>query len=282
SSLTFAVFGVAAVLAAAPARAAAMMAASSLAAAMRTDDMAEMGDGWRRMRGSTVALLVSVVVIALSATAATAFAVSTRTRFGLVVGEAVLLVSIAGIRVFLAAAIGPLRRRRAFEPDRVREAPSSALASPYWLALAGVVITIGSLFPNWIGYLDGQKHKGVSAALVAVWLGAAAVGALLTTLAFAYDKDGALRASAALGRWLDQLVGGALAAFHRFIYAPVAAITLRVSDWIARGDGQLARATAASGLLALWAARAPAVPLIIALAAVLALAVGLASPGLFR
>src|SRR5216684_818645 len=49
SSFTYAMFGIACVLAAAPARAAATMAASSLAAAMRTDDMAEMGDGLRRV-----------------------------------------------------------------------------------------------------------------------------------------------------------------------------------------------------------------------------------------
>ncbi len=282
SSLTFATFGVACVLAAAPARAAATLAASSLAAAMRTDDMAEMGDGLRRMRGSTVALGVSVIVITLSAAAATAYAAGTRTQFAFVIGEAVLLVSISGIRVFLAAGTGPLRRRRAFEPDRVRDAPSAGLAWPYWLALAGAVIAIATLFPSWIGYLDGHKHKAGSAAAVALWVGVAALGVALTYLTYAYDKDAALRASAAIGRWLDQLVHGALAVLYRFIYNPVAAITVRVSELIPQGDGELARASGASGRLALWAARAPAVPLLIAVAAVLALAVGLASPGLFR
>jgi hypothetical protein len=282
SSLTYAMFGVACVLAAAPARAAATMATSSLAAAMRTDDMAEMGDGLRRMPGSTIAVLASVLVIAASAALATSYAAGTRTRFALAIGEAVLLVSIAGIRVFLAAGTGPLRRRRAFEPDRVREAPAEALAWPYWLALVGVVITVATLFPTWIGYLDSQKHKAGSAEAVVVWVAVAAIGVALTSIAYAFDKDGALRASAALGRLLDWIVYGALAALYRFIYAPVAAITVRVSEWIPQGDGELARASAASGRLALWAARAPAVPLLIALAAVLAIAVGLASPGLFR
>ncbi len=282
SSFTYAMFGIACVLAAAPARAAATMAASSLAAAMRTDDMAEMGDGLRRMPGSTVAVLVSVLVITASAALATSYAAGTRTRFALVIGEALLLVTIAGIRVFLAAGTGPLRRRRAFEPDRVRDAPAEALAWPYWLALVGVVITVATLFPTWIGYLDGQKHKAASAEAVVVWAAVAAIGVALTSIAYAFDKDGALRASAALGRLLDRIVYGALAALYRFIYAPVAAITVRVSEWIPQGDGELARASAASGRLALWAARAPAVPLLIALAAVLAIAVGVASPGLFR
>jgi len=138
------------------------------------------------------------------------------------------------------------------------------------------------LFPSWIGYLDGQKHKAGSAAAVALWVGVVALGVALTSLVYAYDKDGALRASAATGRWLNQLVHGSLAVLYRFIYNPIAAITVRVSEWIPQGDGELARASATSGRLALWAARAPAVPFLIAVAAVLAIAVGLASPGLFR
>ncbi len=268
SSFTYAMFGIACVLAAAPARAAATMATSSLAGAMRTDDMAEMGDGLRRMPGSTIAVLASVLVIAASGALATSYAAGTRTRFALVIGEAVLLMTIAGVRVFTAAGMGPLRRRRAFEPDRVRDAPAEALAWPYWLAVVGVLSTVATLFPTWIGYLDGQGHKAGSAEAVVVWVVVAAIGVALTAVAYAFDKDGALRASAALGRLLD-----------RTVYA---AITVRVSEWIPRGDGELARASAASGRLALWAARAPAVPLLIAIAAVLAIAVGLASPGLFR
>jgi hypothetical protein len=68
----------------------------------------------------------------------------------------------------------------------------------------------------------------------------------------------------------------------RFIFEPVTAIALRVNEWIPQGDGELARAAAASGRLALAAARAPAAPLLVTLAAVLALAVGLFAPGLFR
>src|SRR5260370_358624 len=173
-------------------------------------------------------------------------------------------------------------RSRGFLRPRPREAPAEALAWPYWLALVGVVITVATVFPTWIGYLDGQKHKAASAEAVVVWVAVGAIGVALTAIAYAFDKDGALRASAGLGRLLDRIVHGALAALYRFIYAPAAAITVRVSDWIPQGDGELGRASAASGRLALWAARAPAVPLLIALPAVLAIAVRLASPGLFR
>src|SRR5260370_38277394 len=78
SSFTYAMFGIACVLAAAPARAAATMATSSLAAAMRTDDMAEMGDGLRRMPGSTIAVLGSGPAIAADPALATSYAAGAR------------------------------------------------------------------------------------------------------------------------------------------------------------------------------------------------------------
>ncbi len=282
SATTFAVLGVACVMAAAPARAAATMAVSSIAAAMRTDDLAEMGGSWRRMRASTFALLLSALVIAFSAAGTQAFAISSRSRFALAIGEAVLLVSIAAIRVVLAVAIGPLRRRRAFEPDRVREAPTASLGWPYYLALAGAALAVASLVPAWAGFLDGSKHKSAAAAAVALWAGVGGLGILLTTFAYATNKDGALRASALLGDWLDRLLAWAAAAYSRFISGPVMALTVRLSELIPEGDGDLARAAAASGRFALAAARAPALPLLVVLAAVLALAVGLVTPGLFR
>ncbi len=77
-SSTFAIAGVAAVLAMAPARAAGMLAAASIANAMRTDDLAEMGDAWRRMRASSGALLGSALVMGLAVSGALAFSVPSR------------------------------------------------------------------------------------------------------------------------------------------------------------------------------------------------------------
>jgi len=282
SSTTYAVVGVACVLAAAPARAAATLAVSAIAAAMRTDDMAEMGNGWRRMRVTTTALFLSGLVIALSSASTVALAVGSRSRFGLVLGEAVLLVSIAALRVPFAIAIGPLRRRRAFEPDRVREDPNATLSWPYWLAAAGAALTVASLFPGWIGFLDGQQHRAAPATGLVVWAAVAVIGVVVVVIAFGADKDGAHRASALVGRGLDRLLDGGAAAYSRFLSEPVGVITVVVSDWIPQGDGDLARAAAASGRLALAAARAPAAPLLVALAAVLAIAVAILSPGLFR
>jgi NADH:ubiquinone oxidoreductase subunit 5 (subunit L)/multisubunit Na+/H+ antiporter MnhA subunit len=282
SITTYAVVGVACVLAAAPARAAATLAVSAIAAAMRTDDMAEMGDGWRRMRATTTALMLSALVIALSAAGAVALAASSRSRFGLALGEAVLLVSVGAVRVPFTIAIGPLRRRRAFEPDRVREGPVASLSWPYWLGLAGAALAVASLFPGWIGFLDGQKHIAAPARALALWAAVVVIGLIVTAVGYGIDKDGAHRASALLGRVLDRLLEGAADAYSRFLAEPVGVITVIVSDWIPQGDGDLARAAAASGRLALTAARTPAVPILVALAAILTIAVAVLSPGLFR
>jgi NADH:ubiquinone oxidoreductase subunit 5 (subunit L)/multisubunit Na+/H+ antiporter MnhA subunit len=279
---TYAVVGVACVFAAAPARAAATLAVSAIAAAMRTDDLAEMGDGWRRMRATTTALMLSGLVIALSAALATALAVSSSSRFGLALGEAVLLVSIAAIRVPFTIAIGPLRRRRSFEPDRVREGAGASLTWPYWLGLAGAALTIASLFPGWVGFLDGLKHAAAPGRGLALWAAVVVVGLVVTAVAYGLDKDGAHRVSALLGRGLDRGLEGSTAVYSRFITEPVGAITMFVHDWVMQSDGELAQAAAASGRLALAAARAPAVPLLVALAAALTIAVAVLSPGLFR
>ncbi|HKW92557.1 MAG TPA: proton-conducting transporter membrane subunit, partial [Methylomirabilota bacterium] len=91
SPATYGVAGVAAVLTLAPARAGALLAVSTLASAMRTDDLVEMGDAWRRMRASSGALLVCTLVIALAPIAALANGAGSRTKIGVALGEAALL-----------------------------------------------------------------------------------------------------------------------------------------------------------------------------------------------
>src|SRR3989442_8206759 len=102
---------------------------------MRADDMGEMGEAWRRMRASSGALLASAIVIGLAASGALAFGVSSRSRLGIALGEAVLLLAVGAIRVFFGASFGILRRRRAFYPARV-PAPEGARGVPYWRGVA--------------------------------------------------------------------------------------------------------------------------------------------------
>jgi len=281
-STTFAVAGIACVLAMAPARAGAWFAISSIANAMRTDDLVEMGDAWRRMRASSTALLASTIVLGLSATGALAFGASSRSKLGLALGEAALLIAVAALRVFLATAFGPLRRRRAFDPDRVREAPQAALSWPYWLALGGAAFLIASLITGWLNFLDGQKHPAPSVAAFAVWAGAAIVGFAVCALVYVRAKDGALRASAAAGAWLGRAVGLVFGVIDRFLVAPTTDLARRLGDWIPQGDGALGRFATASGQLALASVRAPALPMLVLLAVVLAVVFALVAPGIAR
>jgi NADH:ubiquinone oxidoreductase subunit 5 (subunit L)/multisubunit Na+/H+ antiporter MnhA subunit len=277
----FAIAGVAAVLAIAPARAAALLAVSTLANAMRTDDLAEMGDAWRRMRASSGALLVSAVVIGLAASGALAYGVSSRSKLGIALGEAVLLVAVAALRVFIGASFGILRRRRAFDPDRVRE-PQQALAFPYWLAGAGAVLLVASFITGWLHLLDGQKHPTPSPAAIAVWVAIAGIGFAACAFAFTRSKDGALGWSAAGGAFLRRYAYGGLRVVDRFLVAPTTDAARRLSDWIPAGDGAVGRFAIASGQLALAAGRGPAVPIIVGAAILLALVLALAAPGIVR
>lgn len=279
---TFAVAGIACVFAAAPARVAAGLAASAFSAAMRTDDLAEMSGAWRRMRASAVVLLAAAVVLGLSACGALAFSVATSSRLGLALGEAVLVVSLGSMRIFLAIAIGPLRRRRAFEPDRVREVAASSLTWPYVLALGGAALVAASMVRGWLDFLDGHKHPGPNVLTYALWIAVALVGFAVTAIAYSANKDGSLRASATIGSWTDRLAAIVLRTADRFVIGPVAGLAGGTGEWIPVRDDTLGRSFIATGRLAAAAARAPALPMVILLVVLLAAGLAFISPGVFR
>jgi NADH:ubiquinone oxidoreductase subunit 5 (subunit L)/multisubunit Na+/H+ antiporter MnhA subunit len=280
---TFAVAGIACVLAAAPARTAAVLAASAIAGAMRTDDLAEMGDAWARMRVSALALLLAAMVLALSATGALAYGVSSRSWLGVAAGEALLIVSIGAMRVFLAMALGPLRRRRAFEPDRVREAPRGSLGWPYWLVVGGGIFLLASFVRSWLDFLDGHKHPAPDAGAYVLWIAVVVIGFAAASFAYVRNKEGALKASGVAGSRLSRLAWAGSRYFDRFIVAPVTELARRTGDrWIPEGDARLARTVDTTGRLIVAGTRLPVLPVVIVTAVILTLVVGLLSPGVFR
>jgi NADH:ubiquinone oxidoreductase subunit 5 (subunit L)/multisubunit Na+/H+ antiporter MnhA subunit len=279
---TFAAAGLATVMVAAPARAAGVLASSAVAGAMRTDDIAEMGDAWRRMRSSSIALLAAGLLLGLSAFGALVYGVSARSWLGVLSGEAALLIAVAAARVFLGASLGPLRRRRAFEPDRVREVASESLGWPYWLVLAGAVLLVASVLRGWLNFLDGHTHPAPSAASLVLWGGVVVAGFAVAVIAFATNKDGALRASTVAGGWLATGESAVRASADRFLVAPVTDLARRIDVWLPAGDGAVGRFAVSTGRLALAGMRAPALPVVLVLAVVLAIAVGLVSQGASR
>jgi hypothetical protein len=218
----------------------------------------------------------------LSAAGALAISVDSRTRFGITLGEAVFLIALAALRIFMAVGTGPLRRRRAFDPDRVRDAPPPALGWPYWLVLASVLLVGASFLTSWLGFLDGRTHHAAKTAAYILWVAIAAAGFAGAAFAYATSKDGSLVASAWLAARGGAALAGATALIQRFVLQPSARIVDKTSEWLPAGDDALGRASLQSGKLAAASLRAPALPVLFVMAVLLALLVALLSPGVLR
>jgi hypothetical protein len=252
------------------------------ATAMRTEDMSEMEDGWNRMRGVSMVLLTAGIALGLSAVGALAISTDTRTRFGVTVGEAVFLIAVASMRVFMAVGTGSLRRRRAFDPDRVRDAPSAGVAWPYWLVVAALALGAASLVTGWLGFLDGRTHGAAKTNAYALWPAISLAGFAVAAFTFARSKDGALRASTWAAAIAGRVVATAADAGGRFLLAPLARIVDRTGQWVPAGDGAIGRVSLVSGRAAASVLRAPALPALIVMAVLLAFLVALLSPGVLR
>jgi hypothetical protein len=228
-------------------------------------------------------LLVAGLVLALSATGALAAAVSSGSLLGLVLGEAVVLVSLGAFRIFFAIAIGPLRRRRAFEPDRVREAPAGSLVWAYLLALVAAALVAATTLRATLDFLDvGHKHNALNTTAYAWWVAAALVGLVAAAIAFRLSRDGAVRASWGIGSRVERLTAFALLGVNRFVIAPSVGIAAGTSEWIPSRDDALGRSTVVTGRLFLTITRWPVLPALILLAVLLAAVVAFVSPGVFR
>ncbi len=281
-AFTFAVAGVACVLAVAPARAAGMLAAAAITNSMRSDDLRELGDAWRRMRASAAVLLLVSIAFGAVTVGALALAVDSRSRFGVVLGEAVFLAVLAAYRIFMSVSFGPLRRRRAFDPDRVRDAPPNVVGFPYWLVLIAIVLGAATLITGWLGFLDGKTHHAAKLPAYEIWALVALFGVVAGTLTFSWSKDGALGASGWVSALVDALILRTAAGLDRFIIGPAARIADRTGDLIFLSDAAVGRASLATGMAASASARAPVLPVLLVMTVLLGVLVVLLSPGVLR
>ncbi len=282
SYFTFATAGVACVFAVAPARAAATLAASAVARAMRTLDMTEMGDAWRRMRASAGVLLGAAILIGMAATGALVFGVDTRSRFGVVLGESVFLVTVAALRVFLIVSIGPLVRRRAFEPDRVRDVPRPARPWPYALLVVSAALAVAAMSSPWLVFFDHMTHHLPQVAAYLIWLAVPVVGFALVGIAVKMSKENAVRAMVLLDETVTSRMAAAGAFLDRYVFVPLLNIVERVSRWVPLGDSAIGRVSLVTGRAAATAVIAPALPVLLVMAVLLAFLIVLLSPGVLR
>jgi hypothetical protein len=115
-----------------------------------------------------------------------------------------------------------------------------------------------------------------------VWIAVALVGFAAAAIAYRASKDGAVRASSWLGSWMDRFVARAIGTVDRFVIDPAEGLAIGTGEWIPARDDALGRSAVFAGRLAAAAARVPVLPAVILLAVLLAAALALMSPGVFR
>jgi len=241
-----------------------------------------MGDAWRRMRSSATVLLGVAIALAVSAAGALAIGVDSRTRFGITLGEAVFVVAVAAMRVFLVASSGPLHRRRAFDPDRVRDAPRASLGWPYWLVLASLVLFAASLVPPLLTFLDNGKHATATAAAYALWVAIAVAGLAAAALPIGSNKVGSLRASSWLSLLPERLESAGQNVLGRYVVNPAVSIVERTERLVPAADAAVGRISHLSGRYAVAALHSGDVGVLVMMAVLLSLLVALLSPGVLR
>jgi hypothetical protein len=246
---------------------------------MRTVDLRAMGGAWTRMRATAVALLLTAAVVCLAALPSAML--RPRSTVQIAFGAGLVLTAVATLRPYFAVVHGELRRRRAFEPARVREVAAMAAAGALAGAVLGAAALVLALVPSWISFL-GAGGRAVPAGPGVLWAAGPVAGAVLAAAAFLLRKDASLQVCARLGDGLGVAWDQAAALYVRFVGRPGDRIVGAVEDvGLPAVESGVSRALMGTGGLAGLAERSlPWVPTVLGLAVVLAVAFGLLSQGL--
>lgn len=269
-------------LAVAAARAGAVLAVTSAAGAMRTVDLRATGGGWKRMPATSAALLVSAAVVSAGGLGSALLRESGPAWIAF--GAGLALVALSMFRTYFAVAHGPLRRRRAFEPERVREVPTAVVLSAQLCGALGVVALVLGFLTGWVGFLGARGQAVAVMGTNVLWLIVPIVGVAAAGLAFWSRKDDGLRISALLGDFLGTLWDQAGGLYRRFFARPGQQIVHGVEDvGLPAAESGVGHALTGAGGLAGSAERGlPWLPAMLGLAVVLAAAFALMAQGLAR
>ncbi len=195
----------------------------SIAAAMQSGDLADMGDAWQRMRRTSLGYLIAALALALAFVPKAAARAAYGWRGSWFLGVALVLIGAALLRPYAAAAYGELRRRRAFEPTRVREVAPAASASVLALALAAAVATVLGFLTPWVAWFGGPGHAaGVEQMFV--WLALALIGCAAGIFGGGFRRDLVIGWSARTQALVAGYSGLAVIAWDRFLRQPVLGI----------------------------------------------------------
>lgn len=272
-------------LAAAPLRAGLLLSASAIVAAMRSEDLAEMGDALRRMPASALTLLLGAVGLPA------AFVIAGASPFKpaawqVVFALALALLALAGLRVYLGAAHGILERRRAFEPGRVREAVPPLAQLALASAAFGWLYVLLSPVNRWAAFLVPSAARRPAALTDLEFAGLAAVGLVAAVLTYGGARAGWFGRSAVLGDRLEAARLRLALLAERGVAAPLRSTSVALDGAVTAAEvdalsplltaGRLANRAADSELPLGWVALA------LGIAAVGALLAALLSPGVIR
>ena len=275
------------VLAVAAARTASLLAGSAAAGAMRTVDLRAMGGAGERLPGAGIrmpvtsaALLLSSAVLALAGLETAMLRPGTAIWIAFV--PALVLVAFAALRPYFAVVHGELRRRRAFEPARVREVAGSAAGSALVCAVLGLAALVAAFVPSWVGFLGTRGHGVTALDTNVLWVVAPIAGAAGAAAAFWLRKDAGMELCARLGERFGVVWEQAGGLYDRFFARPGGTIVGAVEDvGVPAVESGVGRALTGTGGLAGLAERGlPWVPTVLGLAVVLAVAFGLLTQGL--
>lgn len=271
--------GVAAVLASSLGRACLVLSVFALGAAVRSWDLADFGEALRRtpLAAYGAGLGAFVTTFALAAVPGSFQDGSSGSLRTWIFAVGLVLVAPAAWRGFAVAAFSPLRRRRAFEPARVRDvAPAAGWAALSLGLLGGVGIALAFL-TRWLAWLDAAgRNPGVSGA-AALWLLVPLAAGAIGLGAFALRAPRLLALSSRLGELTGGWWLGLLGLYDAYLWRPlVRAVWGFETGGLNRGEAALGPALVRSGAAL---GRLPAVQLLggaAVLAALAGVAAGLA------
>lgn len=270
-------------------RGAALLAAGTITAAMRTPELPLMGAGARRLARTSAGLLLGCAASALGLAAAAAlFASSPGPALGgrvpWLFGAGLFVCGFALARPYFSMAFGALRRRRAFEPDRVRDVDPTAAWSVLLLGVGGLAFVLAVFFlTSWVAFLFSVSHATDVFRTSVLWL-APVAGFAAGGLVYGLAKPRPLAWSGWVGERVDMalLLGSGL--FDRFLAAPgLAAVYGVEASALTGGEAQLGLSLVGFGrYVRRLGSGTPVLPVLFILAVLIAVVAGLATPGLAR
>jgi NADH:ubiquinone oxidoreductase subunit 5 (subunit L)/multisubunit Na+/H+ antiporter MnhA subunit len=261
------------------ARCAATLAAGTLVAGMRTSLISEMGEGYRRMRLSVLAIPLTAIGLVAGVGQIAGASLSWWWTLAYVLGLALATLGI--FRVYFLAGHALLPRRRGFDPNRVRHAPPAMTYPPLLLALLAVILSVALFIGRFLVYADHLVHRPLDNLVAVEWIAVPLAGVLLAALLFVVARPLGNRLGAgAASLWTSGYGRGRSALRRVAVDAPSQLTEMAEDRGLAAGESRLARFISDAGRI--LRRPVPLLPVLIGLAVLVAVAAGLLAPGVYR